>query len=157
VLHSPHAKTGRQLSAGQHVRPFGVISRLAHLAQLGEDASSSMVSVLCCAVLCCAVLCCAVLCCAVLCKLLHLAILSRQRHMPSCSRCPVYTYDRMERACAVSDDGARRCVLHSFLMAASQSWRSQCSLSMHCFHGTGPCLVSCEYLGHLNSDQKMSV
>jgi len=65
VLHSPHAKTGRQLSAGQHVRPFGVISRLAHLAQLGEDASSSMVSVLCCAVLCCAVLCCAVLCCAV--------------------------------------------------------------------------------------------
>ena len=147
MLHSPHAKTGRQLSAGQHVRPFGVISRLAHLAQLGEDASSSMVSVLCCAVL----------CCAVLCKLLHLAILSRQRHMPSCSRCPVYTYDRMERACAVSDDGARRCVLHSFLMAASQSWRSQCSLSMHCFHGTGPCLVSCEYLGHLNSDQKMSV
>jgi len=147
VLHSPHAKTGRQLSAGQHVRPFGVISRLAHLAQLGEDASSSMVSVLCCAVL----------CCAVLCKLLHLAILSRQRHMPSCSRCPVYTYDRMERACAVSDDGARRCVLHSFLMAASQSWRSQCSLSMHCFHDTGPCLVSCEYLGHLNSDQKMSV
>ncbi len=105
----------------------------------------------------CAVLCCAVLCCAVLCKLLHLAILSRQRHMPSCSRCPVYTYDRMERACAVSDDGARRCVLHSFLMAASQSWRSQCSLSMHCFHDTGPCLVSCEYLGHLNSDQKMSV
>ncbi len=147
MLHSPHAKTGRQLSAGQHVRPFGVISRLAHLAQLGEDASSSMVSVLCCAVL----------CCAVLCKLLHLAILSRQRHMPSCSRCPVYTYDRMERACAVSDDGARRCVLHSFLMAASQSWRSQCSLSMHCFHDTGPCLVSCEYLGHLNSDQKMSV
>ncbi len=60
MLHSPHAKTGRQLSAGQHVRPFGVISRLAHLAQLGEDASSSMVSVLCCAVLCCAVLCCAV-------------------------------------------------------------------------------------------------
>jgi len=62
VLHSPHAKTGRQLSAGQHVRPFGVISRLAHLAQLGEDASSSMVSVLCCAVLCCAVLCCASCC-----------------------------------------------------------------------------------------------
>jgi len=57
VLHSPHAKTGRQLSAGQHVRPFGVISRLAHLAQLGGDASSSMVSVLCCAVLCCASCC----------------------------------------------------------------------------------------------------
>ena len=33
MLHSPHAKTGRQLSAGQHVRAFALTNKPASLAQ----------------------------------------------------------------------------------------------------------------------------